>query len=220
MALGNRKKATDMILKYVDKILPGGKNKEMYENILSKLSDKEFDAYMKKLESGEEALFLIAPIMNKAKLSLDNNLKIAEALGHNFFEKLWLTDPVTGGTYLTPIPYLVVDLPLRRQAQTLDKKMSVSSGDGNTDIMTGQSTSKGASLSFPELQTLYAQGLDKSIEELIKVRGGDEKAFLSSSKSMIETGSFSLSKLDYSGKVKSTEVLGILLKAMHLNNNI
>ncbi len=221
--MANRKAATRELLKYIDKILPGGENVKVYEEQLGKLTDAEFDAYMEKLESGEETLFLVAPNLAKNRLSVERNLEIAKELNHNFFERLWLTDPHTGTTYLTPIPYLVVDLPLRRQAQLLNKKISIPDNNDHIDEMTGQPTgpSKGSKLSFPELQTLYAQGLDRTIEELIKFRGGDTEAFRQMNAEMINKGSVSLDALaDKGTRVKSTETLSVLLKSMHLDNNL
>lgn len=221
--MSNRKAATKELLKYIDKLLPGGENVKIYEEQLAKLTDAQFDAYMTKLESGEETLFLVAPNLSKNRLSVDRNLEIAKELNHNFFERLWLTDPHTGTTYLTPVPYLVVDLPLRRQAQLLNKKISIPDNNSHIDEMTGQATgpSKGSKLSFPELQTLYAQGLDRTIEELIKFRGGDTEAFRQMNAEMIDKGSVSLDALiDKGTRVKSTETLNILLKAMHFDNNL
>lgn len=221
--MGNRKAATKVLLEYIEKILPGGENVEIYKSQLDKMSDAQFDAYMAKLESGEETLFIVAPNLSKARLSVERNLDIAKELGHNFFERLWLTDPHTDTTYLTPIPYLVVDLPLRRQAQLLNKKISIPDNNDHIDELTGQATgpSKGSKLSFPELQTLYAQGLDRTIEEMIKFRGGDSEAFRQMNVDMVDKGSVSLDALLSKGtRVKSTETLNILLKSMHLDNNL
>ncbi len=219
--MADRKKATDAILTYIDKILPGSENKKMYAERLAKLSNKAFDNYMKKLQSGEETLYLVAPNLAAKKLSATRNIKIGKELGHNFFQHLNLTDPETGMTYLTPIPYLVVDLPLRRQAQLLSKKISIPKDNSKVDELTGQSASdRVGGLSFPELQTLYAQGLTDTITELIKFRGGDETAFRAMNKSMVEQGNVLLSSIDTNTRVKGTETLSTIFKAMHLDNNV
>lgn len=220
--MGNREAATKEVLKWIDKILPGSENKALYEERLSKLSDKEFDQYMKKLETGEEILSLTVPNLSKKRLSLERNLQIAKELKHNFFERLWLTDPHSGATYLTPIPYLVIDLPLRRQAQRLEKKISIPESSDTAEMLTGQATgpSQGAGISFPELQVLYAQGLDKTIEELIKFRGGDEVAFREMNKELHEKGTVKISQINTGTRVKSTETLSTFLKAAHIQNNL
>lgn len=220
--MANREAATAEIIKWVEELLPGGGNKELYEASLKKLTNAQFDEYMKKLENGEEVLSITAPNLSKHKLTVERNLKVAKKLGHNFFQRLWLTDPHSGTAYLTPIPYLVVDLPLRRQAQTLNKKISIPKSSDTADVLTGQATgpSKGASISFPELQTLHAQGLDKSIEELIKYRGGDEEAYRAMNKELVERGSVSLDSIQTNTRVKSTETLSTFLKAAHIQNNL
>lgn len=221
--MANRKSATDYLLKYVDKISPGGDNKKIWEETLSGLSDKQFDDFMKRLESGEEVLSIVSPNFSDNKITVDNNLKVAKELGHDFFERLWLTDPNTGETYLTPEKYMVIDLPLRRQIQLLVKKSSIAEDVPRIDELSGQRASgeKGSALSMPQIQSLYANGLDKSILELIKFRGGDEKGLRLLEKSMRETGAASLEELiPQTRQVKSAQTLGVILKGMHLDNNI
>lgn len=217
--MGDRKAATAYLLKWIDAILPGSPNKAIYEARLAKMSDKAFDELMHKLQSGEETLSIIAPNFDDRKLTIENNLKIAKELGHDFFQRLWLTDDLTGRTYLTPVRYLVIDLPLRRQQQMLVKKIKIPEDNRHVDELSGQPTgpSKGRKISFPELQILFAQDMDKSLTELIKLRGGDEKAFNAMNKEIIARGGVSMDKIAMSGtKVKSTQTLETLLKAMHL----
>jgi hypothetical protein len=220
--MANRTAATEEILKFIDMILPGSDNVAIYTELLGKLTDSEFEAYMRKLEIEEECLSIVSANQQKPRLSLQRNLEVAKKLGHSFFERLWLTDPHTGTTYLTPIPYMVIDLPLRRQAQRLEKKVSIPHDNFHTDVMTGQATgpSKGASLSFPELQVLYAQGLESTIEELIKFRGGDEEAYRAMNKAIVNQGSVYLDTVRGNSRVKSTETLSAFLKAAHLDNNL
>lgn len=221
--MSRRKEATAFLLKYVDKIVPGGKNKAIWEKRLEAMSDEEFEEFIKRLETGEEIIAIFSPNLSEERLSVERNLKIAEELGHEFFQRLWLTDPQTGQTYLTPIKYLVVDLPLRRQAQTLVSKSSIPEDNRHVDEMSGQPVkpSKGSSLSFPQIQALYAQGADRSIEELIKFRGGDEKAYRALDQAIINSGGASLDALKpFTGKVRSTQTLSTLLLAMHLDNTL
>lgn len=221
--MSNRKAATAEAIKWIDKLLPGSDNGKLLKERLDRLNDQEFHEYMEKLASGEEILSLVAPNLADIKLTIENNLKVAEELGHNFFERLWLTDPKTGTEYLTPVRYLIVDLPLRRQQQLLVKKISIPEDNQHVDELTGQPSgpSQGSKLSFPEIQVLYAQGLDRSIEEMIKFRGGDIKAFQAMNRQIHDTGGASLDAIKKTPtRVKSTETLGTLLRSMHLDNNV
>jgi hypothetical protein len=221
--MSNRKAASDFILKYIDKLLPGSQNRARYEALFAGMSDKQFDDFMKQIESGEVQLSIMAPNLDKTRLNLQRNLKISDELGHNFFQKLKLTDPTTGMTYLTPIKYMVVDLPVRRQVQLLQKKVTIPENNKHVDEMSGQSTgsSKGSKISFPELQVLFAQNLDSTITELIKFRGGDTDGFNAMNRAIYETGGVSIENLSKAGtKVKSVTTLSTLLKAMHLDNTL
>ncbi|MNQ14383.1 hypothetical protein D3C85_273320 [compost metagenome] len=221
--MGNRKAATDMILKYIEKILPGSPNTAFYAKRLAEMSDGEFDKFMRNLEDGTEILTIKTPNLSKQKLDLQRNLAIAKELGHDFFQYLILTDPTTGEVYKTPVKYLVIDVPLRRQVQLLQSKATIPENNKHIDELSGQSTgpSKGSKISFPELQVLFAQGLDATITELIKFRGGDAKAFNAMNRAIIENGGVSIEYLaQFNTKVKSVTTLSTLLKTIHLDNTL
>lgn len=219
----NRKAAEAFILKWVEELLPGSDNAKMYKELFANMSDNQFDTFMANIESGKTRLAIIAPNLSPQKLSVDRNLKIAEQLGHEFFQRLWLTSPHLDAPYLTPIKYLVMQMPLRRQAQLLTKKISIAEDNKSVDDFSGQPTGKsqGSKLSYPELQILAALGLDKSITEMIKFRGGDTKAFDAQNRQISETGGTSQKSIEHLGtNVKSTETLSIYLKCMHLDNTL
>lgn len=231
--MGNRAAATTYILDKISKIDPTDKgNYELTKSQLESLSDAEFDQYMVRLrrpvdnddpEYVQECLTYYAPNLSTTKISIERNLALAKEIGHKFFERLWITDAQTGVEYLTPNTYIVVDLPIRRQAQLLIKKASIPTDHKSIDELSGQVTgdSKGSKLSFPELQAQVSQGLDHTVVEEIKIRGGDEKAYQEFERQMIERGSVSQAEILALGtKVKSTETLSILLKGMHLDNNL
>lgn len=218
-----RQLATEELVKWLDLLLPGSPNAAVYRARLEKLSDAEFDKYIDQLESGEQTVTLVAPNLADYKLDLTRNIELGKQLGHEFFERLWLTDPVTGMEYLTPKRYLVVDLPLRRQQQMLREKISIPLNSRHVDEMTGQPTgdSQGASLTFPELQVLYSQGFRAPILELIKFRGGDNKARQAMERLLTDTGGASIDAIMQTPtRVKSTETLSTLLTSMHLKNNL
>lgn len=221
--MGNRKAAEEEVYKYIEKILPGSENVALYQAAFKKMSDAQFEAFIVGLEDDSHILSIISPNLAGPKLDLKRNMAVAKELGHDFFQRLWLTDSDTGTVYLTPLKYLVMDLPLRRQVQLLVKKSSIPEDNKHIDELTGQPTgaSKGSKVSFPELQVLYAQGLEQTIVELMKYRAGDAEGFNAMNRSIMETGGASLEALAKTPtRVKSVVTLATLLKGMHLSNTL
>ena len=219
----SRKKAEDFILKYLNEILPGNKSVEIYKDKFSKMSDKEFDVYMNNLKSEIECLVLYAPSFTNKKLSVENNLRIAKEIGHEFFERIWIGAKNSVPEYLTPIKYLIIDLPVKRVSQLLTKKIKIPLDNKKVDMLTGQPTSdsKGAKISFDELKILSAMGLDNNILELIKFRGGDLKGFNAMNAMISRYGSCNLEVLDnFSSGVESTKVFNTFLTAMHIKSTL
>jgi hypothetical protein len=218
-----REEVQNFIMDYVEQMLPGGGNRKLYEEYFATLNDEQFDDFMKKLKTKERKLFIVAPNFQKNRLSTERNIKIGKKLGHSFFERLWIESKGDTPTYLTPIPYMVVDMPVCRQAQVRVKKISIPEDNKSVDDFTGQPTgkSKGSKISYPELGIMAAMGLDNSITELIKYRGGDMGGFNAMNQSISRTGSVSLNAISpYSTGVESTKLLKTLLICMHLKNTL
>lgn len=226
MAMGNRKAAEALILKWVNKLDLSGVNGKMYKDeIFPNLSDKQFDEWMKKIETGSEYLFINIPNMTGKVVSVQNNLKVAKEMGVKLFQKITQTDVVTGKRYTGTREYLIVDLPVRRQIQMITNKISVQAAGAKRDDLSGQiagsSKNKGASISYPETLVLYSQGFDNTIVELLKVRGGDVKASRMVHEAITSQGFATLGEVDdLPTRAKSSDTLSTFLKAMHLDNNL
>lgn len=221
--MANRKGAEAIILTYINKMLPGSENTQIYKDLFASMNDKEFDQFMKDLESGEKTLAVIDPNFSKNGLNTQRNIAIAKELGHNFFQRVWIEGEGDMGTYLTPIPYLVVDLPLRRQAQLLVKKISIPEDNKSIDDFTGQPTgkSKGSKISYPETQVLAAKGLNNCLLEMLKFRGGDVRGFDAMNTYISRNGGVSLKSIEHLATgVESTKTLKIFLQSMHLQNTL
>lgn len=221
--MSNRAKATAFIISSLSKIVPEAPAIAIYKAQLDQLSDTEFADYMDALEKGTDIVPLQIPNGAEHRISVERNLAVAKELGHEFFQQLVMTDPQTGTTYLTPKKYLVVDLPVRRQIQMLTKKQSIPENNLHIDQLTDQPTgaSKGAAISFPELQVLAAQQADASLRELISFRGGDRRAYNYMTKLIVQEGGANHKTLDQlNSRVKSTAVLSSFFKGMHLDNNL
>lgn len=230
--MASRQEVTAFIVGTLAKFVPGDTyNAELMQSRLDAMSAKEFDEYIRSLakpdtEEGrrtQEILPFYEPNFKDPRLTMDALMEVAESIDHPLFEKLWLTDPQTGITYLTPQEYLVIDLMVRRQAQTLTKKSSIPSDARSVDHLTGQVTgkSKGSKISFPEVAAQLAQGLTDTLTEEIKVRGGDRVAQTEFERQLIETGEASLDEVTSTGSLtKATSTLSILLRAMLIGNNL
>lgn len=217
---GDRKKTEAFIVKAIEEILPKGGNKAYYEDRFASMSDKQFDQFMIHLRDGG-SLHITAPNAQEASLDIERNLALLDKYKRKIFHHIELSD-ADGNRYITPIPYMVVDLPVRRQEQSLTKKISVSEDNKRVDELSGQTTgdSKGSRISFPQVQMLYAQGADESVREFMKFRGGDEAAFRHMEQMLSETGEVDLDAIPDEGEVRSTQTLRAFLKGMHLDNNV
>jgi hypothetical protein len=220
---GNRKAAEKTLLHWINELSPGNENVQIYKNLFASMSDDQFDEFMGRLERDEITLAFISPIANEHKLTVERNLNLAEQMGHNFFEQIWVGGDDGNPRYLSNKKYLIVDLPLRRQAQLLVKKISIPEDNRSVDNLTGQPTgdSKGSKISYPELQILASQQLDNTITEFIKYRGGDTRGFIAMNDSIAKSGGVSLTALAaLNTRVKATETMQTYLTCMHLQSSL
>ena len=220
---GKRAATEKFIIDNVESLLPGGGNAEIYKGLFKSMNDEQFDKFMENLADGSVKLSIIAPNLSSKKLTMENNYAVADRLGHNFFERVWMDGKNGAPRYLSKEPYMIIDLPMRRQAQLLIKKISIPEHNRSVDNLTGQPTgaSKGSKISYPELNILAALKLDKSIIELIKFRGGDVQGFNAMNDAISRTGGVSQEAISSLGTtVKATQALSTYLLAMHLQNTL
>lgn len=220
---GNRKAAQQFLIDMIDEIAPGGDNKKIYEQLLSEMSDAEFDKLMKSYGDGSSRPVIYSPL-GKSNLDVKRNLQIGKKLGHDFFQKLLIgsTDPKEE-PYLTPVKYMVMEVTFRRQAQLLTKKISIPEHNNSMNQLTGQPTgaSKSARMSYPETQVLRSMGLEDSLVELLKMRGGDIKGFDTMNRVVARDGTVSLKAIEHlSSGVESTKALKTYLTCMHLESTL
>lgn len=221
--MGNRKALESFVITQVEKILPGVGNKEAYTTLFASMDDEQFDSWVKKLKEGSIRLCILAPNQHAKKLDVQNNLNIAKSLGHNFFERIWMDSKAGSPQYLSNPRYLICDYPLRRQAQLQIKKITIPETISSVDNLTGQpvGASKGAKISYPELQILASKGLDSMIVELIKYRGGDRQGFNAMNDSISRTGRVYQDSIEHlASGVESTQTLKTYLTCMHLDNTL
>ena len=207
-----RKKAQERILAAMKDFDPTGTNTKFYEDLFSKLSDKEFDDYMKRIRDKQDVLAYYAPNM-KTKTDVNDLIKLSHKYGVELFERIRMYDPLAETYYLT--------VPVRRFSQFIDHKLSVAEGDSRIDMLSGQvvKPDQAGTISQIEVQTLFSRGLTKTIRELIKFRGGDVVAFGEFKRELEEQGSSSID-VETGSVARSAVTMDVLFSGMHLESNI
>lgn len=218
----HRKEAEEFIYKYIGKIA-GPANVQIWKDRFESMSDKEFTDFLKACNEGKASLAVITPNLSDVKIDINTNFAVAEELGHKFFERIWIDEGNDIPAYLSNDEYLIVIYPIRRQAQMLEKKISIPADTRTIDDLTGQPSgpSKGSAVSLPEIQIMAAQGMDNNLTELLKFRGGDEQGYDAMNKMISRTGGASIDALmKLNTRVKSTDTLSTYLTCMHLENTL
>lgn len=224
----NRKAAEEVLYKWINKIDKSGYNLKIYKELFSKMSNTEFDRIATAIRDGRGTLFLYMPMESEVKLTIANNIKIAEEMGVPLFQSIKSGPKGTIGEdgYMPenelPNKYLVYDLTYRRTSQTLAKGISVGETGSKRDMLTGQLTGEDRSVRVtkPELEVLTGLGLEKSLVELYKIRGGDEGANNAANLMLNRTGKATQEVVNqYGTGVVSTRTLDAMFKAAHIKSN-
>lgn len=209
------------ICKCCDIIDPSGTNSDRYRKLFASMNAKKFDEFMTAIRDGKWQLDVIVPnfIIN---VTNENLIKAADEIGCKLMHKVWMRDAATGRKYLTDNEYLVITLPVRRQQQFLDEKISVPDNDEKIDGLSGQVTGddESCSITNPEIQILAARGLDRTLQELVNIRGGNIHGYNEFKRALEETGDASLDQIDPNTKPRISVVAEVLLKGMMIDNNI
>lgn len=225
--MGNRKAAEAYFVGFIqdlENIIGTTNNTALYKDFFKALPDKTFDKMMHSIKEGRLTFPMFVENMGDGTVLSRKVRDYAEKnLDIEWFQQLIITDPITGDAHKTPIRYLVMDLPMRRLAQHLFKKVSLPESTKVVDHLSGQATgaSKGSTVSFPELNVLNDRGLHNTISELVSVRGGDQLAFNAMMEQVEQNGGFSVEAVKALGtKPKAVETLRLLLLGCHIDSNL
>lgn len=215
-----RKIATDWFLDIMERRQPGNKNVPMYKAWFETLSDEEFDRIMR---DDSVVLPYYSANLHDKDLEMGSELAIGDELGINFFQRINITDPVTGIQYLSPIKYLIGYLAVRRQSQHASKGLSVVEDSVHVDSLTGQASgpSTATRISLPEITNLANMGLTHATQEFIDVRGGNEEGFRKAKRDMLSTGRYSIREVKELGTRPTVLATArALLLGMHFDSNL
>lgn len=221
--MANRDKALRVALKWLRKIDPSGKSATEFEKMWSKLSDSQVANYIDKLDKGEDFIPVIYENMTESPITTKRNLAIGEEMGVKFHQPLIVKDQTTGRLFKTPERYLVMHVPVRRLVQSREDKWSIPEHNNTLDDLTNQPTreSAGSSISFPETMALVSQQQDRAIEEFLKLRGGDLRAYNLMERQIALTGECDASEIMEMGTIpKAVHTASVLLTGMHFDNTL
>jgi len=217
-----RKTIEKMVLGTVQRMDPSGDNTRRWQSIFASMNDKQFGEFIEHLRKKECQLNIVMPNMKKVP-KIPDLVNAAKFVGLELSHRLWLPDRTRPGKkFLTNEKYLVLELPIRRAQQELDKKRQVPSRDTHVDALTGQVIldDKACHLSTPEIQALSTRGLSNVLTELVKVRGGDVMAYGDFKRQLEESGEARVGSLDPRTRARSGVIAHVLLESMMFENNL
>ena len=214
-----RKEIEASILSFCDALDKSGTNSAFYK----KLFENPDFTDEKLLRLIQKRVPIYMPHGSTVRINAYDAVEVARQYGHEIYQHLWITDPVTEQCSLTAVKHMVGEMPARRQTQMIEKKAGFAKHNRTIDKTTGQPVgrSKGSSFSFPQAAVMFAKGYDASLFELIVARGGNNKLRQAIDRNIRNTGR-SNAKLPGSEltRVKSTVVLGAIFKAMHIGSTL
>lgn len=219
----NRKEAIAVAKEWLDDIDLSGRSTQFFLEQVEKLSDEELEAWVLKLEAEQDYISVIMQFNDTKSITYENNIKVAKKRGVPIFQRFWYTDPSTGQEVLCPEVRPVYLLPVKRQIETIEYKISYSSSNMKIDAHTGQviGDDQASRISYPELMIVYSKQLNWSLVEFMKYRGGDVKGRVEFNNLLRTTGDVAMENLlRTKTTVKSSETLQIYFLAMHWQTNI
>ena len=168
-----RKQIEALIYDFFSTIDITGANTKKYKEMFSKMSDEQFNKYMKKFLYDDSMNFYLEVLPNKNEPTLKLIKKCADKLGIPLDEYVYYRhdgdkDKPIRTSYKVPVGNLI----LKRMQQTLSKKntysLSISSRNMKTGTVTGHD--KIARISDVESYSLAAIGADNALKELLGSR--------------------------------------------------
>lgn len=195
MKLGNRKKAEEYLLKVVKDGDPSGVTLTMMKEQLAKMDDKRFHEYYLGIKEGREFIPLIMANNTKHGMTTEHALDLCEKYGIEIFQRFWYRHPITKVKVLSNFKVPFVHMMVRRQIETLFNKLSTTSDNNQVDVLTGQAIHGASAITQPESLVTIEKGLEATLVEKLKYRGGDVEGGRLFDKALIETGQVSTTQL-------------------------
>lgn len=224
MAMGNRKKAEEFLIKVVKDADPTGRTTTMIKEQLAKMDDKRFHEFVQRVKEGKEFIPLIVDSEYCKVMDNDKALDLCDKYGVKIMQRFWYRHPVTGVKALSNHEIPFIHLSVRRQIETLMNKISVAEDNTRTDVLTGQPIDGASAITQPE-SLLYLEksgDLDAVLIEKLKYRGGDIEGGRLFDQALIETGKVSTSQLyeQHNTTTRVVQTADIYLTSAHYETQL
>lgn len=218
----NRKKAEEFLLKVVKDGDPTGRSLTLVKEQLSKMDDKRFGEFIERIRSKKEFIPLIVDNHTERALNTEQALDLCEKYNIQIFQRFWYLHPVVGVKVLSNNKVPFIHMMIRRQIETLMNKMSVSEDNATVDTLTGQPINGASATTQPESLVYLEKGLDASLVEKLKYRGGDVEGGRLFDQSLIETGKVSTTQLyeQHNTTTRGVQTADIYLTSAHYETNL
>ena len=181
MAIKDRRK---VFMDYLDSILntldPSGANSKLYHEKFDKMSDNQFDSYIKRFFEDDKQNFYLEIVEYERDLTMENINACADMMGVPLYERIalpYLTgDKENVLVSKTKVP--VGFIHEKRMPQTLMKKSAASIKIENRNPKTGQvvGEDKNARNSDSEVYSLATLGAMSALKEFMSARADDTKS--------------------------------------------
>lgn len=195
-----RKKFMEYLCQVMDILDPSGQNSQNYRNKFDKMSDAQFDKYVREFFKDEKANFYLEIVEYERDVKIEDIEKCAKFMNVPLVERValpYLTGD-TGNVIVTPYPVPVGYIHEKRMPQTIMKKSAGSTKIQERSRLTGQVTGhdKNARNSDLETYSLAAINATAALTEFMGPRADNMKAKQEMYNNIMKDGYVSLKDLD------------------------
>ena len=181
MAIKDRRKVfMDYLSEILNTLDPSGANSKLYHDKFDKMTDNQFDSYIKRFFADDKQNFYLEIVEYERDLTMENINACAEMMGVPLYERIalpYLTNDkenVVVSKDKVPVGYIHE----KRMPQTLMKKSNASIKIEKRNPKTGQvvGEDKNARNSDSEVYSLATLGATQFLRETLGARADDMKA--------------------------------------------
>lgn len=175
-----RKKFMEIFSGTFNRLDPSGENTKRYVDKFSKMSDDQFDKYIRNFFADDSQQFYLEIIEYQRDIKYQYIENAAKFLGVPLYETVFLPhiNHDLNNVVVTPEKVPVGYIHEKRMMQTLEKKNSGSTSNAQRNPLTGQVTGddKNGRNSDVETYSLLATGAEHALKEFLGPRADDEVA--------------------------------------------